>query len=501
MSQRNYEINQKMETAIKRKLNSIDSFYQMAKSFSIKTDNFLKQFYELVMSFLQDDFQDVEYPFLKSNKWDIVEHNRRINSAANTDILNQSDVQDYSQNRGESNDNMFRLLQIMKEQNQEMVEFVMKESSNSTSVTEYIEKLFENLKNSRSLPNDERNYEKQKSKIKNLKKKILNLEHRIMEYETTEKIYATQVKTMNEELSISNVRQTNEQDVVGLSGSCCVKSEATIENLKQQVVKINSQNNALKIEYENSINVVKHLERNLLLLKQDIFTLFESFHGVKLGMSSNLKISDKTNLESVFYDEKFMKSNGFAQSPSLLINGSQMQNGSKELFNNQFSNHMFPTDGSNFVMKGELGDSVDFEKIETRFLQNPPKLPVKWSHENFIPENTKESLTDKIRKTIFSVDLNEKSKDDGPEDEVRNSFNPVFNDFIAVEHTHHRNSSHNHSKGGRNDSFETSSKIIENFGRKNQVDFHKEIFDKEEEMNEEEEHVKRNDYFESFKNI
>ena len=62
----------------------------------------------------------------------------------------------------------------------------------------------------------------------------------------------------------------NEFEDENLLKSCCVKSQTNNEMLKQQIENLTTQNNTLQNEYGNSFNIVKHLERSLILLKQDI---------------------------------------------------------------------------------------------------------------------------------------------------------------------------------------------------------------------------------------
>ena len=70
MIQQNKESLQKIEVLIRKKLIAIDNFFTLVKSFSLKVDSFIKIFYQLLFSIIDDELQELEYPTFSSNQWE-----------------------------------------------------------------------------------------------------------------------------------------------------------------------------------------------------------------------------------------------------------------------------------------------------------------------------------------------------------------------------------------------------------------------------------------------
>lgn len=308
MLQINAETLQKTENIIRSNIQTMESFFNIAKSFSIKTNSFIEQFYGLIISLIEDDLQDMELPKYNSTSWSYIEKNKKQLQNFQIDFNPQSLVQ--SENiptKHDSNTHLLKYLQVFKDQNQEIMQLVMKESANSSNNLEYVEKMFANAREGNISHDFEVKIEKQRQKIKNLKSQNKDLTSQLFEMTTKSKISETQIKVLNEELHVNSVRLVADHESHNsVDSEKKFRHEENIDILKQKIHELSTENNSLRFELESSLINVKHLEKSLHLLKEDISNLFVSLLELKMTNSTQ-PIFKNMIIETSSYDDLISK--------------------------------------------------------------------------------------------------------------------------------------------------------------------------------------------------
>jgi hypothetical protein len=271
----------KIESLVRQKTQSVDRFFGIAKAYSVRTNHFLEKVYEILFSLLGEDADDLEPPKFGGAQWDLAERSwRKIGRSEGNWTPTKSQRLDSPPKTDALGANWGKYLQLFKEQNREMIDMVMREAGGSASATEQIEKLFAQVRDNNVLQSMEATIEKQRQKIANFKRQNAQLNEQLTESKTKNRLNENQMKALTEELNANSVRVNWEQESRRSAGSLLKSEQTMVDPLKQRLVELTSENEGLKVELENTLANLKHLQRSLVALGEDVCGLFGTVHMV-----------------------------------------------------------------------------------------------------------------------------------------------------------------------------------------------------------------------------